>query len=288
MDEQTTELAKETKKVTTWFVTGCSTGFGRALAEAVLVRGDNAVVTARSVHAIADIVEAHPERAIGLPLDVTDDDQVVTAVQMAYDRFGAIDILVNNAGYGYRAAVEEGERTAVEAMFATNFYAPVSLIQKVLPDMRRRRSGTIVNISSVAGRLSQPGSAFYAASKFALEGMSDGLRKEVEPHGLRVILIEPGPFRTDFAGRSLVQSDSENLAYVATAGVRRRERNDTSGTQPGNPAKAAQAIIAVATSASPPFRLLLGNSAYDRVPAELQAQLAEIAAWEEIGRPTDF
>jgi NAD(P)-dependent dehydrogenase (short-subunit alcohol dehydrogenase family) len=274
--------------VSTWFITGCSTGFGRALAKAVLAHGHQAVVTARSLASIEDIVTEYPDRAISLSLDVTDHNQVVAAVRAAVDHFGGIDVLVNNAGYGYRAAVEEGERDAIEAMFATNFYAPIDLIQQVLPGMRDRRSGTVVNMSSVGGRTAQPGSAFYAASKFAIEGMSDALRKEVEPHGIRVILIEPGPFRTDFAGRSLVQSEVENDAYLSTAGTRRKEREHMDGNQPGDPAKAAEAIITVVAAEHPPLRLLLGNNAYERMHSELEAQMAEIVTWEKLGRATDF
>jgi short-subunit dehydrogenase len=197
-------------------------------------------------------------------------------------------VLVNNAGYGYRSAVEEGEPEAVGALFETNFFAPVDLIQQALPTFRRQGSGTIVNISSIGGRMSRPGSAFYSASKYALEGLSDGLRSEVAPLGIRVVVVEPGPFRTDFSGRSLVQSAVPINAYAATAGVRRKENSAMDGNQPGDPAKAAEAIIDAVEAGDPPRQLLLGNSAVDRMLAELDRQRDEIAAWEQIARSTDF
>jgi NAD(P)-dependent dehydrogenase (short-subunit alcohol dehydrogenase family) len=190
----------------TWLITGCSTGLGRHLAKAVLQRGMNAVVTSRDVSQVQDIVVDHKDAALALSLDVTNPQQVKDAVSEAARRFGAIDVLVNNAGYGYRAAVEEADEGDVDQLFATNFFGTVRMIKTVLPGMRARRSGTIINVSSIAGRRAMPGSAYYAASKFAIGGMSDGLRKEMAPLGIRVMVIEPGAFRTDFSGRSLQQS----------------------------------------------------------------------------------
>ncbi|MDR1431298.1 MAG: SDR family NAD(P)-dependent oxidoreductase [Propionibacteriaceae bacterium] len=273
--------------MSTWFITGCSTGFGRALAKAVIDRGFNAVISARNVEAIADLAASAPDRTLALALDVTDHAKVVSAVQAAQERFGSIDVLINNAGYGYRSAVEEGERETVETMFATNFYGPVDLIQQVLPGMRERHSGVIVNMSSIAGRMSSPGSGFYSATKFALEGLSDALRQETAQHGIHVILVEPGPFRTDFAGRSMKRAAAIS-AYTSTVGERHKEDSRIDGNQPGDPAKAAEAIIAVATAAKPPRRLLLGNRAIDRCKEELANQAADIAAWEALGRRTDF
>ncbi|MDR1710373.1 MAG: SDR family NAD(P)-dependent oxidoreductase [Propionibacteriaceae bacterium] len=273
--------------MSTWFITGCSTGFGRALAQATLARGWNTVVTARDPAAIADLADGYPN-ALPLALDVADHGQVVAAVAAANARFGGIDVLVNNAGYGYRSAVEEGERAAIEAMFAVNFYGAIDLIQQVLPQMRERRSGTIINMSSVAGRMTAPGSGFYAASKCALEGMSDGLRVETAEYGIRVLVVEPGPFRTDFAGRSLVQSEAPLDAYAKTAGARRKENDSMDGTQPGDPVKGAQAIIAAATAENPPFRLPLGVSAVTRIRELLAQQAAELEAWAEVGLATDF
>ncbi|MDR3495056.1 MAG: SDR family NAD(P)-dependent oxidoreductase [Ancalomicrobiaceae bacterium] len=181
--------------------------------------------------------------ALAAALDVTDKDAVEGAVKLAQDRFGSIDVLVNNAGYGYRAAVEEGDDREVAALFATNFFGTVSMIKAVLPGMRARRSGTILNVSSIAGRLAAPGSGYYSASKFAIEGLSDALRKEVAPLGIRVTVIEPGAFRTDFAGRSLHQASADIADYASTAGPRRKENDKTHGTQAGDPERAARALV---------------------------------------------
>ncbi|GAA4192077.1 oxidoreductase [Gryllotalpicola kribbensis] len=273
--------------MTTWFITGCSTGFGRALAEAVLHRGDNAVITARNADSITELAARHPGSALALPLDVTRHDQVVAAVAQADTRFGGIDVLVNNAGHGYRAAVEEGEDAAVRELFETNFFGLVDVTKQVLPGMRARRSGTIVNLSSIAGRTSPVGSGYYAASKFAVEGLSGSLRQELEPLGIRVVVVEPGGFRTDFAGRSLGQSAEPIADYASTAGTRRKSAAED-GSQPGDPAKFAQAIIDVVASPEPPLRLLLGTDALARTRAELASQQAELAAWEHVTVSTDF
>ena len=192
--------------MTTWFITGCSTGLGRSLAKAVLERGWNAVVTARDQATVEDIVVAYPDTALALPLDVRNRAQIDEAVHRCRGRFGSIDVLVNNAGYGYRAAVEEADESEVADLFATNFFGLAAVTKSVLPGMRERRQGSIVNISSVAGRMSQPGSGYYSATKFAVAGLSDALRKEVGPLGIKVVVVKPGGFRTDFAGRSLQQA----------------------------------------------------------------------------------
>lgn len=272
----------------TWFITGCSTGLGRSLAVAVLEAGFNAVVTARDTATIEDIVHDHPDTALAVQLDVNDKGDVAAALRAAEDRFGAIDVLVNNAGYGYRAAVEESDEAEVAAMFATNFFAPVSIIKAALPGMRARGSGTIVNISSIAARLAMPGSAFYSASKFALEGMSDALRRELEPLGLRVLMVEPGAFRTDFAGRSLRGATSGIAAYDTTAGQRRKGADTTDGTQPGDPDRAARVLIETLARPELPVRLLLGSDAVAIVGAEIERQRDEIAQWSEISATTDF
>jgi NAD(P)-dependent dehydrogenase (short-subunit alcohol dehydrogenase family) len=272
----------------TWFITGCSTGLGRELATAVLGAGHNAIVTAREPASVEDIVAAYPERALATALDVTDKDAVRHAIALAEERFGGIDILVNNAGYGYRAAVEEADDGEVNALFATNFFGPVSVIKAALPAMRARGAGTIVNISSIAARLAMPGSAFYSATKFALEGMTDSLRREVEPLGIRVLIVEPGAFRTDFAGRSLHGSTSGIDAYDDTAGKRRKGTDKTDGTQPGDPARAARVIIETVEKQVLPVRLLLGSDAVDIVGKEIDRQREEIAAWRDISVTTDF
>src|SRR6202046_286579 len=186
----------------TWLITGCSTGFGRELALAVLARGWHAAVTARNPADIAGIASAHPERSLALKLDVRERGQIAEAVEQTETRFGAIDVLVNNAGYGYRAAVEEASEQDIRDLFDTNFFGLVFMTQAVLPGMRARKQGHIVNISSVAGRMAHPGSGYYSASKFAVEGLSDGLRKELAPLGIGVTVVEPGGFRTDFAGQA--------------------------------------------------------------------------------------
>ena len=274
--------------MTTWLITGCSTGLGRALADAVLSRGDNAVVTARDPAKVKDLADAHPGTALAVAVDVTDPAQVTVAVEQAVGRFGGVDVLVNNAGYGYRAAVEEGDDTDVQQLFATNFFGAVAMIKAVLPGMRTRRSGTIVNISSIGARFFNPGSGYYSASKAALEGMSATLRKEVEPLGITVTTVEPGAFRTDFAGRSLTQSATVIDDYAATAGKRRKENDSSHGTQPGDPAKAAEALISAVGSGHPPVLLLLGSDAVTVIGDALDSQRAELEAWRDLSVSTDF
>jgi NAD(P)-dependent dehydrogenase (short-subunit alcohol dehydrogenase family) len=272
----------------TWLITGCSTGLGRHLAQAVLARGYNAVVTARDAAKVQDLVDAYPDTAFALALDVTEDTQVTNTVQRAEERFGGVDVLVNNAGYGYRAAVEEGEEPEVAKLFATNFFGPVAMIKAVLPGMRARRDGAIVNLSSIGARISPPGSGYYSAAKAALEAMSASLRKELEPLGITVTVVEPGGFRTDFAGRSLHQSRDAIADYADTAGRRRKEHDTAHGTQPGDPARAAQAIITAVEAPDSPFLLLLGKDALAGFRAVIDAQDKELEAWEELSLSTGF
>jgi NAD(P)-dependent dehydrogenase (short-subunit alcohol dehydrogenase family) len=274
--------------MTTWLITGCSSGLGRSLAQTVLDAGFNAVVTARDVRSVQDLVSAHPSTAVATALDVTNKVEVEAAVKLAENRFGSVDVLVNNAGHGYRAAVEEGDEQEVAALFATNFFGTVAMIKAVLPGMRARRSGTILNVSSIAGRLAAPGSGYYSATKFAVEGMSDALRKEVAPLGIRVTIVEPGAFRTDFAGRSLQQAKANIADYTPTAGPRRKENDKTHGTQPGDPARAAQALIKLVHESTLPVRLLLGSDAVQVVAAEIDRQRNEIEDWKELNACTDF
>ena len=274
--------------MSTWFITGCSTGLGRALAQAVLERGENAAITARDTRGLADLAKAYPDTALALTLDVTDDEQVAAAVRQAEDAFGGIDVLVNNAGYGYRAAVEEGDPADVRRLFATNFFGPVALIKAALPGMRARRSGAIVNISSIGAPRRPPGSGYYAASKAALEAMTGSLRTEAEPLGIKVIAVEPGSFRTDFSGRSLAQSATAIDDYAGTAGKRRKEHDTVDGTQPGDPARAARAIIEVVAAPRPPSLLLLGRDALATATAVLDAQRAEVEEWRELTTSTEF
>jgi NAD(P)-dependent dehydrogenase (short-subunit alcohol dehydrogenase family) len=272
----------------TWLITGASSGLGAALARAVLDRGDNAVVTARNTDHLQGLVDAHPGNALAVPLEVGDHDQVVAAVTAATDRFGSVDVLVNNAGHGYRAAVEEASVDEVNELFATNFFGPVDLIKQVLPQMRERRAGTIINVSSIGAPRSNPASGYYTATKAALEGMSDALNREVAQLGIRVVVLEPGAFRTDFSGRSLAQSATVIDDYADTAGKRRKENDTSHGTQPGDPERAARVIIATVSADDAPFRLLLGSDAISIVRDELQGRIDEIDAWADISRTTDF
>lgn len=274
--------------MSTWLITGCSTGLGRALAEAVIGAGHNAVVTARDVAAVAQLADSAPERVLAAALDVTDPAQVASAVRRAQDRFDRIDVLVNNAGYGYRAAVEEGDDADVRALFETHFFGTVAMIKAVLPGMRARRSGAIVNISSIGAQLTPVGSGYYAAAKAAIEGMSGALRGELVPLGISVTVVEPGAFRTDFAGRSLIQSATVIDDYAATAGQRRKENDTMHGNQPGDPAKAGNAIIAAVESPEPPAFLLLGPDALAAYRYKADARAAEISQWEELTSSTDF
>jgi NADP-dependent 3-hydroxy acid dehydrogenase YdfG len=272
----------------TWLITGCSSGLGRHLAEAVLERGWNAVVTARDPAKVQDMADRYPTTALAVALDVTNRTQVAEAARQAEVRFGSVDVLVNNAGHGYRAAVEEADEAEVDELFGANFFGPVAMIKMVLPGMRARRSGTIVNLSSIAARNPGPGSAYYAATKCAVEGLSGGLRKEVEPLGIKVIVVEPGEFRTDFSGRSLLQSATVIADYTETAGRRRIENDKTHGHQRGDPARGAQVIIKAVEASDPPHLLLLGSDAVQVVGAALDADRATLEAWKATSLTTDF
>lgn len=274
--------------MTTWLITGCSSGLGRDLAQAVLERGHNAVITARNPDRLQDFVKAHSEKALAQALDVTNHDQIKNAIQAAEAQFGGIDVLVNNAGYGYRAAIEEGEDADVTALFATNVFGPVSVMKAALPGMRKRRTGTIVNISSVAPRIASPGSGYYSASKLALEGISATLRKEVAPLGIKVLVVQPGAFRTDFAGRSLHGSTTTIADYDATVGPRRKAVDTTSGKEPGNPIKAAHVLVDVIMGQNLPDSLLLGSDAVAWATDAIRAELKEIDDWKAVSTSTDF
>lgn len=274
--------------MSTWLITGCSTGLGRALAEAVIAAGHNAVVTARDVAKVADLADGDTDRVLPLSLDVTDLTQITNAVGQADETFGGIDVLVNNAGYGYRAAVEEGDDSDIRQLFETQFFGPVAMIKAVLPEMRGRRSGAIVNISTIGVQIMPVGSGYYAASKAALEGMSGALYGELKPLGISVTLVEPGGFRTDFAGRSLAQSSTVIDDYADTAGKRRKEHDTVHGTQPGDPVKAAKAIITAVESDEPPAFLLLGNDALDTYRRLAEARLDSIKEWEHLTTSTDI
>ena len=271
-----------------WFITGCSTGFGLELAKAVLARGDRAVVTARDPAKLADLVEGAGDRALALALDVTVPSQIAAAVEAAEEKFGAIDVLVNNAGYGYQATIEEGVEHEIRAMFDANVFGLYAMTRAVLPGMRARRRGHIMNLSSQAGFIGFPGSGYYAATKHAVEGMSDALLAEGAPFGLKVTCVAPGPFRTDWAGRSLRQTPTRIAEYEPTAGARMKTTSAISGTQAGDPVRAAQAMIDVAYAEAPPRHLVLGAIAVNGVTSKLKERLAEVEAWRAVGVATDF
>lgn len=269
-----------------WFITGCSTGFGRELAQHLLDAGYRTVVTARNPDSLKDL--GARENALVLKLDVTDQAQIDAAVKAAEARFGRIDVLVNNAGLGYFAAVEESEDEEVRWMFDVNVFGLGRMTSAVLPGMRQRRSGFIVNLSSIAGIRSFPGLGYYNATKFAVEGLSEALWQEVEPLGIKVMVVEPSGFRTDWAGRSANESAQQIADYAATAGEKRRQLRTVSGHQPGDPARAVQAIVGAVESANPPHRLLLGNAAYELAMAKVADLQCEFAAGETVARGADF
>jgi NAD(P)-dependent dehydrogenase (short-subunit alcohol dehydrogenase family) len=271
-----------------WFITGCSTGFGREFARAAVAHGFRVIATARDVRKIDDIIAGHEDRARALTLDVTNPEQIEHAVGEAERAFGRIDVLVNNAGYGYMAAVEEGEEKDIRAVFDTNFFGLAAMIRAVLPGMRARRHGSIVNIASVGGIVGFPGSGYYAATKFAVEGLSESLAQEVAPLGIRVLLVEPGPFRTDWAGRSLQQSPKYIADYEQTAGRRRRAIAGYSGQQPGDPVRAAEAVIKVMQSPTPPAHLVLGRDGVENAERQLRSMLNEIDRWRQTSLSADF
>ncbi len=277
-----------TEATPVWFITGCSTGFGRELAQQVLARGWRAVVTARNKARVADLLDGAGDRALALDLDVTDIGQVAAAAQAAEARFGRVDVLVNNAGYGYQASVEEGVEAEIRAQFDANVFGLFAMTRAVLPGMRARRRGHVLNVTSVAGFVGFPGSGYYAASKHAVEGWSDALAAEGKPLGIRVTCIEPGPFRTDWAGRSLRQTPNAIAEYADTAGARLAGTAGGSGQQPGDPARAAAAMIQVTERDDPPRYLVLGAFGVEAVTGKLRAALAEVEAGREVSLATDF
>jgi NAD(P)-dependent dehydrogenase (short-subunit alcohol dehydrogenase family) len=271
-----------------WLITGCSTGFGRELARILLDRGNKVVATARNVSAVTDLVSGHEGTALALALDVTKPDEIRAATAAALERFGRIDVLVNNAGFGYLAAVEEGDETDIRDMFEANVFGLAAMTRAVLPSMRGRRSGAIVNISSMGGLVSFPGIGYYNASKYAVEGLSEALAQEVEPLGIKVLIVEPGPFRTDWAGRSLKTPKVPIEDYAQTAIARRQRTQSYSGQQPGDPVRAAEAIVTAVEAENTPLRLVLGKIALAAVRGKLAAVAKDIDAWEDVSTGADF
>ena len=274
--------------MTTWLITGCSSGIGRGIAKAVLKHGDNAVVTARNISTVTDIVENYPDTAIAVPLDITNKESIADAVKAAADNFGGVDILVNNAGYGYRSSVEEGEEESVNLLFNTNFFGPIELIKQVLPYMRAQKNGAILNVSSIAAARSGVGSGYYASSKATLELMTDGLMKEVAPLGIKVMTVEPGAFRTKFYDTSLKGTQKQIEDYADTAWKTRKENIVDNQDQPGDPDKAGEVIYETIQKETIPKRLLLGSDAVKIVSAEMKERLQEIEDWSDVSKQTDY
>ena len=274
------------KKV--WLITGCSTGFGRELAKHVLSLGNKAGVAARKTEDIADIVSAYPDTALALKLDVTKHEEIKDAVKQTLEKFGRIDVLVNNAGIGYFGAIEESEDAAVRNMFEINVFGLAKMTQEVLPIMRKQRSGHIVNIASIGGLVGFPAVGFYNATKFAVDGLSESLSKDVAPLGIKVTIVAPSGFRTDWAGRSAANSEVVIDDYKATAGANKDTIRGYSGNQPGDPVRAAAAMVKAVESANPPLRLLLGKAALKGARNKLEVLKKDFDAWEETTVGADF
>ncbi len=271
-----------------WLVTGCSTGIGREIALAALRQGYKVGVSARRLDSVADIVAEFPESAIALQLDVTVEAQRATAVNKMLAQFGRFDVLVNNAGYGYLSSIEEGDEQQIRAMFETNFFGLLALTQAVLPHLRRQRSGHIVNISSQAGVMANPGTGFYSSSKYAVEGLTEALYKELAPLGIKVTAVQPGPFRTDWAGRSMQLGDNSIADYAEHVGSRVSMISQIDGQQPGDPVRAANAVLQLVAMEQPPAKLLLGSVVLDSYREKLQELAESIDRWEALTRSADY
>ncbi len=271
-----------------WFISGASSGLGKELANQVLAAGYKAAIGARKTADVADIVAAYPESALALQLDVTKPDEVVAAVNAAMKKFGQIDILVNNAGIGYFGSLEESDETEVRRMFEINFFGLAKLTKEVLPILRSQGSGHIVNISSILGLMSAPAVGYYSATKFAVDGYSESLSKEVAPLGIKVTIIAPSNIRTDWAGRSANESPNNIEDYQATAGAVKDHLRSISGKQDGDPVRMSAAIIKAVESENPPLRLLLGNDSFNEANAKLVAAKADYDTWAETSINADY
>ncbi|MFP5042682.1 oxidoreductase [Parasediminibacterium sp. JCM 36343] len=271
-----------------WFITGCSTGFGKALATEVLKQGYNAVVSSRKKEDVEALVAAYPEQAIALALDVTKPAEIAAGVAAAVEHFSRIDVLVNNAGIGYFAAIEESEEADVRQMFEINVFGLAHMTNAVLPIMRKQRSGHILNIASIGGLVSFPGVGFYNATKYAVDGLSESLAKEVAHLGIKVTIIAPSGFRTDWAGRSAKNSSIEIADYEPSAHQNKNTIRGYSGNQAGDPERAAKAMVKVVEAEKPPLRLLLGVAALKNARKKLDELKADFDAWAETTEGADF
>jgi NAD(P)-dependent dehydrogenase (short-subunit alcohol dehydrogenase family) len=270
-----------------WFITGCTAGFGRELALAALAAGDRVMATARQPERLADLVATGGGRVRTAPLDVTDDEQVQAAVARTVAEFGRIDVVVNNAGHGSVGAVEELDVGELRALMDVMFFGAVAVTKAALPHLRARRGGAVVQLSSMGGQVTMPGFGAYCAAKFALEGLSEALAAEVAPFGVRVLIVEPGAFRTEFGGQRMHRSRIID-AYAESTGPTRAAVDAMDGTQPGDPRKAAQAILHVLDSPDPPLRLALGNDAVDAIGAHHEWLRTDLMRWEKLSRATDL
>jgi len=263
-----------------WFITGASSGFGREFVSAAAGRGDCIVATARRPEALEELASSVPGRVKTIRLDVTDRSQIDAAVAEAIETFGHIDVVVNNAGYGLLGAIEEASDEQIRRLFETNVFGALNVTRAVLSQLRRQRSGHLIQISSVGGQVGSAGFGFYQSTKFALEGFSEALAEEVRPLGIKVTIVEPGAFRTDFLGRSIDRA--EPIAdYEGTVGAARASAAARNGQQPGDPVRAARAILEAVDAEEPPLRLPLGADALERIRAKIKRQLAELEHWEE-------
>ncbi|MCD8028154.1 MAG: SDR family NAD(P)-dependent oxidoreductase [Erysipelotrichaceae bacterium] len=273
----------------TWLITGCSSGIGAGIAKAVLASGDQAVVTARNKDKVKDIVDAYPQTALAVSLDVTDNESITNAVKEANAKFGTIDVLINNAGYGYRSAVEEGEDEEIQKLFQTNLFGPINVIKAVLPGMRAQKSGAILNVTSITAARSAVGSGYYASSKAALELLTDGLRKECEPLGIKVMVVQPGAFRTRFYDESSLKGTKAAIGdYEATVGKSRPGNFENKHQQAGDPNKAGEIIVKVVNSDEYPQILTLGKAAVTAVKTTLEAKIAELDKYAELSASADY
>lgn len=271
-----------------WFITGVSTGLGRALAQVVAQHGDIAVGTLRKKDQISEFEELVPNKTFGVLLDVTDSHAITPVVEGIIEKHGRIDILVNNAGYGVLGSIEEIPDEDMMRQFDVNVFAPVRLIKAVLPYMRKQRSGHIMNITSIAGYQGYPGIGIYNGSKFALEGIGEALAGDVSPAGIHVTNVAPGPFKTDWAGRSATYVSSKIDDYADSAAKNLGAVQQRNGSQPGDPVKAGEAMFQISRMEEPPMHLPLGAAAYKRVETKMQSWNEELEKYRDIGFPTDF
>lgn len=272
----------------TWLITGCSSGLGMGIAKAALHRGDHVAMTARNLEGLQGLAQEYPGQALAVSLNLNDSHSMEQAVQETLRNFGAIDVLVNNAGHGYRAAIEESEPEAIRELFETNFFAPMELVKMVLPQMRARSNGLIINVSSIGAVRGALGNGYYSAAKGALELASEALAKEVKHLGIQVMLVEPGAFRTGFYGQRLQGSSLKISDYDVLASQYRKESTGNFHNQKGNPEKAGELIVETAMKKEPPFRLLLGSDAVKAAETELENRLRELRVWESVSRQSDF